>query len=213
YKSLIDSGAEICLIDIKNVQKNHDINNIVDAGIKVSGIGGSVKVHGKINLKVNVGNEKTVSQSFVLVDELANDLLLGADYIKSNNFIIDMANDKLLKRKNRLVNIKPKAIEIIRECNLNHCNKSPLSNIEKENISIGKIKPVMNVNLENNIFDIDYTNGGVRLAETVNLKPQCSTNAAFNLDNKFKDKVNICAVGIFPDKAIINENLMIQFKD
>ncbi|CAF4902348.1 unnamed protein product, partial [Rotaria socialis] len=230
YKSLIDSGAEICLIDIKNVQKNHNINNIVDAGIKVSGIGGSVKVHGKINLKVNVGNEKTVSQSFVIVDELANDLLLGADFIKSNNFIIDMANDKLLKRKNRLINIEPKAIEIIRECNLSHCNKSPLSNIEKvknnlntiikisepdvklikENISIDKIKPVINVNLENKSVDIDYTNGGVRLTETVNLKPQCSTNAAFSLDSKFKDKVNICAVGIFPDKAVINENLMIQ---
>ncbi|CAF4422321.1 unnamed protein product, partial [Rotaria magnacalcarata] len=191
YKSLIDSGAEICLIDIKNVQKNHNINNIVDAGIKV-----------------NVGNEKTVSQSFVIVDELANDLLLGADFIKSNNFIIDMANDKLLKRKNRLINIEPKAIEIIRECNLSHCNKSPLSNIEKvknnlntiikisepdvklikENISIDKIKPVINVNLENKSVDIDYTNGGVRLTETVNLKPQCSTNAAFSLDSKFKDK-------------------------
>ncbi|CAF4933366.1 unnamed protein product, partial [Rotaria socialis] len=195
----IDSGAEICLIDIKNVKKNHNVNNIVDSGINVSGIGGSVKVH----------------------DDLANDLLLGADFIRSNNFIIDMANEKLLKRKSKLIQIELKAVEIIKSCNLNHYNNIPLPSkvdtvvkthehkvkLINENISGNK---VINLNLENNIFDIDYTNGGVRLIETVNLKPQCSTNAAYNLDKKFKNKVNVFAVGIFPDKAVFNENLMIQ---
>ncbi|CAF3438027.1 unnamed protein product, partial [Rotaria socialis] len=195
----MDSGAEICLIDIKNVRKNHNINNIVDSGINVSGIGGSVKVHGKINLKVNVGNEKTVSQSFVIVDDLANDLLLGADFIRSNNFIIDMANEKLLKRKSKLIQIEPKAVEIIKSCNLNHFDNTPLSSKVNTVIKIPEPKvklmskdlssnKVINSNLENNIFNIDYTNGGVRLIETVNLKPQCSTNAAFNLDTKFKNK-------------------------
>ncbi|CAF4353095.1 unnamed protein product, partial [Rotaria magnacalcarata] len=32
------------------------------------------------------------------VEDLANELLLGADFIRSNEFIIDMANEKLLKR-------------------------------------------------------------------------------------------------------------------
>ncbi|CAF4938207.1 unnamed protein product, partial [Rotaria socialis] len=183
YKSLMDSGAEICLIDIKNVRKNHNINNIVDSGINVSGIGGSVKVHGKINLKVNVGNEKTVSQSFVIVDDLANDLLLGADFIRSNNFIIDMANEKLLKRKSKLIQIEPKAVEIIKSCNLNHFDNTPLSSKVNTVIKIPEPKvKLMSKDLSN------YTNGGVRLIETVNLKPQCSTNAAFNLDTKFKNK-------------------------
>ncbi|CAF4403767.1 unnamed protein product, partial [Rotaria magnacalcarata] len=67
------------------------MNEITNAGINVTGIGGSVKVHGRINLKVNIGNEKSVFQSFVIVEDLANELLLGADFIRSNEFIIDMA--------------------------------------------------------------------------------------------------------------------------
>ena len=50
YKSLIDSGAEICLISIDNVNKNHNANLITKAEINVTGIGGNAKVHGKINL-------------------------------------------------------------------------------------------------------------------------------------------------------------------
>ncbi|CAF4364195.1 unnamed protein product, partial [Rotaria magnacalcarata] len=55
-----------------------------------------------------------------------------------------------------------------------------------------------------------YTNGSVRLIETINLKPQHSTIAAFDLDKKFKNNVNVFSVGVFPDKAILNDNLMIQ---
>ncbi|CAF4946981.1 unnamed protein product, partial [Rotaria socialis] len=73
------------------------MNEITNAGINVTGIGGSVKVHGRINLKVN------------------------------------------------------------------------------------------NLNSEDKIFNIDYTNGSVRLIETINLKPQHSTIAAFDLDKKFKN--------------------------
>ncbi|CAF4939939.1 unnamed protein product, partial [Rotaria socialis] len=102
YKSLIDSGAEICLISIDNVNKNHNANLITKAEINVTGIGGSAKVH----------------------DELANELLLGADFIRKNKFIIDISNNKLLKNSNNIevktsfqVNatnnvIKPKAVLI-----------------------------------------------------------------------------------------------------
>ncbi|CAF4947683.1 unnamed protein product [Rotaria socialis] len=86
------------------------MNEITNAGINVTGIGGSVKVHGRINLKVNIGNEKSVFQSFVIVEDLANELLLGANFIRSNEFIIDMANEKLLKWLNKLNNIAPKVI-------------------------------------------------------------------------------------------------------
>ncbi|CAF4280914.1 unnamed protein product [Rotaria magnacalcarata] len=234
YKSLVDSGAEICLIGIKNVRKNHNLNEITNAGINVTGIGGSVKVHGRINLKVNIGNEKSVFQSFVIVEDLANELLLGADFIKSNNFIIDMANEKLLKRLNKVNKIAPKAIKKLEPCNLNinnvksaiedtsvsdtdKCNINLINNslqskipIVKETISNFNVKKVNNLNSEDKIFNIDYTNGGVRLIETINLKPQHSTIAAFDLDKKFKNNVNVFSVGVFPDKAILNDNLMIQ---
>ncbi|CAF2221060.1 unnamed protein product [Rotaria magnacalcarata] len=232
YKSLVDSGAEICLIGIKNVRKNHNLNEITNAGINVTGIGGSVKVHGRINLKVNIGNEKSVFQSFVIVEDLANELLLGANFIKSNNFIIDMANEKLLERLNKVNKIAPKAINKLEPCNLNisnvksaiedtsvsdtdKCNINLINNslrskIVKETISNFNVKEVNNLNLENKMPNIDYTNGGVRLIETINLKPQHSTIAAFDLDKKFKNNVNVFSVGVFPDKAILNDNLMIQ---
>ncbi|CAF4946207.1 unnamed protein product [Rotaria socialis] len=132
-----------------------------------------------------------------------------------------MANEKLLKRKSKLIQKEPKAVEIIKSCKLNHYDNillpskvdtvikipEPKVKLINENSSHNK---VTNSNLENNIFDINYNNGGVRLTETINLKPQCSTNAAYNLDIKFKNKVNVFTVGIFPDKAVINEDLMIQ---
>ncbi|CAF4870471.1 unnamed protein product, partial [Rotaria socialis] len=234
YKSLVDSGAEICLIGIKNVRKNHNINGITNAGINVTGIGGSVKVHGRINLKVNIGNEKSVFQSFVIVEDLANELLLGADFIRANEFIIDMASKKLLKRLNKIDKIEPKAINKLEQCKCNinsvksivkdtvasensNFNIASINNnvkskipVVKETISNFNIKKVNNVNLENEIFNIDYTNGAVRLIETIDLKPQHSTIAAFNLDRKFKDNVNVFSVGVFPDKAILKDNLMIQ---
>ncbi|CAF2124205.1 unnamed protein product, partial [Rotaria magnacalcarata] len=178
--SLVDSGAEICLIGIKNVRKNHNMNEITNAGINVTGIGGSVKVHGKINLKVNISNEKSVFQSFVIVEDLANELLLGADFIKSNEFIIDMASKKLLKRLNKINNIAPKAINQVEPCNLS-INKVK-SAMEDTSVSNDNNCKVDNLNFENKMPNIDYTNGSVRLIETINLKPQHSTIAAFDLD-------------------------------
>ncbi|CAF2150129.1 unnamed protein product, partial [Rotaria magnacalcarata] len=37
-----------------------------------------------------------------------------------------MANEKLLKRKSKLIQIEPKAVEIIKSCNLNHYDNLPL---------------------------------------------------------------------------------------
>ncbi|CAF2268469.1 unnamed protein product [Rotaria magnacalcarata] len=159
------------------------MNEITNAGINVTGIGGSVKVHGRINLKVNIGNEKSVFQSFVIVEDLANELLLGADFIRLNEFIIDMANEKLLKRLNKLNNIAPKAINKLEpgdsninkvksavedtsvsdnnNCNINLINTRLKSKIPivKETISNFNIKKVNNLNSEDKIFNIDYTNG------------------------------------------------------
>ncbi|CAF4340136.1 unnamed protein product, partial [Rotaria magnacalcarata] len=163
YRSLVDSGAEICLIGIKNVRKNHNMNEITNAGINVIGIGGSVKVHGRINLKVNI----------------------RADFIRSNEFIIDMASEKLLRRLNEINNIAPKAISKLEPCNSNIDKVK--SAVEDTNVSDNNKCNVNNLNSEDKIFNIDYTNGSVRLIETINLKPQHSTIAAFDLDKKFKN--------------------------
>ncbi|CAF4847743.1 unnamed protein product, partial [Rotaria socialis] len=57
----------------------------------------------------------------------------------------------------------------------------------------GSVKVHGRINLKVNI---DYTNGGVRLIETVNLKPQHSTIAAFDLDKKFKDNLKQVLNGV-----------------
>ncbi|CAF4169672.1 unnamed protein product [Rotaria magnacalcarata] len=170
YKSLIDSGAEICLISIDNVNKNHNANLITKAEINVTGIGGNAKVH---------------------VDELANELLLGADFIRKNKFIIDMSNDKLLKNSNN--------IEVKTSFQVNTTNNV--------------IKPKAVLSNKNNLNQTVYTsklNSEVRLTETFNLKPHHSTVVQCNLNDNFKNTVNVFSVGIFPDNVIINDNLMIQ---
>ncbi|CAF4923955.1 unnamed protein product, partial [Rotaria socialis] len=165
----LNGGAEICLISIDNVNKNHNANLITKAEINVTGIGGSAKVH----------------------DELANELLLGADFIRKNKFIIDISNNKLLKNSNNIevktsfqVNatnnvIKPKAVLI---------NKNDLS----QTVNTSKL------------------NSEIRLTETFNLKPHHSTVVQCNLNDNFKNTVNVFAVGIFPDNVTIKDNLMIQ---
>ncbi|CAF2217884.1 unnamed protein product [Rotaria magnacalcarata] len=167
YKSLVDSGAEICLIGLENVKRNHSVKNITAAAINVSGIGGNAKVYGKINLEVNIDNSIKVPQSFIIVEELANELLLGADFIRRNKFIIDMENNKLLKH-------------------------------EKSGENTTKV----------NVIELNGTE--IRLSDTIDLKPQYSTVASCELNERFRNKVNVFAVGIFPDSAIVNENLMIQ---
>ncbi|CAF4380805.1 unnamed protein product, partial [Rotaria magnacalcarata] len=169
YKSLIDSGAEICLISIDNVNKNHNANLITKAEINVTGIGGNAKVHGKINLELNIGKNIKVCHPFVIVDELANELLLGADFIRKNKLIIDMSNNKLVKNSNN--------IEVKGNFQVNATNNI----IKSKTILINKNDS----------------------SQTVNAM-QC------NLNNNFKNTVNVFSVGIFPDKVIINDNLMIQ---
>ncbi|CAF2082821.1 unnamed protein product [Rotaria magnacalcarata] len=191
YKSLIDSGAEICLISIDNVNKNHNANLITKAEINVTGIGGNAKVHGKINLELNMGKDIKVCHPFIIVDELANELLLGADFIRKNKFIIDMSNDKLLKNSNN--------IEVKTSFQVNTTNNV--------------IKPKAVLSNKNNLNQTVYTsklNSEVRLTETFNLKPHHSTVVQCNLNDNFKNTVNVFSVGIFPDNVIINDNLMIQ---
>ncbi|CAF2261912.1 unnamed protein product, partial [Rotaria magnacalcarata] len=146
-------GAEICLISLDNVNKNHNANLITKAEINVTGIGGNAKVHDKINLELN----------------------MGKDIKNSNN--IEVKTSFQVNATNNV--IKPKAV-LINKNNLN------------QTANTGKL------------------NSEIRLAETFNLKPHHSTVVQCNLDDNFKNTINVFSVGIFPDNVIINDNLMIQ---
>ncbi|CAF2052908.1 unnamed protein product, partial [Rotaria magnacalcarata] len=132
--------------------------------MSVSGIGGQVKVYGKIELEVKIECGVVVKQSFVVVERLANELLLGADFIKKNELVIDVAQKKLLK-------------------------KARVG--DKVEVQASQYKEV-------------------RLVETVDLKPQFSTVVAYDLDEQWKDKSEVFAIGIFPDKNVLNDEIMIQ---
>ncbi|CAF2240586.1 unnamed protein product, partial [Rotaria magnacalcarata] len=191
YKSLVDSGAEICLISIDNVNKNHNANLITKAEINVTGIGGNAKVHGKINLELSNGKNIKVCHPFVIVDELANKLLLGADFIRKNKFIIDMSNNKLLKNSNN--------IEVKTSFQVNATN------------NVIKPKAVLiNKNYLGQTINTSKLNSEIRLTETFNLKLHHSTVVQCNLNDNFKNTVNVFSAGIFPDNVTINDNLMIQ---
>ncbi|CAF2136139.1 unnamed protein product, partial [Rotaria magnacalcarata] len=161
------------------------------AEINVTGIGGSAKVHGKINLELNIGKNIKVCHPFVIVDELANELLIGADFIRKNKFIIDISNNKLLKNSNN--------VEVKTNFQVNATN----------NVIKPKAVLINKKDLDQTI-DTSKLNSEVRLTETFNLKPHHSTVIQCKLNDNFKNTVNVFSVGIFPDNVTINNNLMIQ---
>ncbi|CAF2210582.1 unnamed protein product [Rotaria magnacalcarata] len=120
--------------------KNHNVNLITKAEINVTGIGGNAKVH----------------------DELANELLLGADFIRKNKFIIDMSNNNVVKNSNN--------IEVKTNFQVNATNNI----IKSKTILINK-------NDLNQTINPNKQNSEIRLAETFNLKPHHSTIVQYNV--------------------------------
>ncbi|CAF4392885.1 unnamed protein product, partial [Rotaria magnacalcarata] len=131
------------------------------AEINVTGIGGSAKVH----------------------DELANELLIGADFIRKNKFIIDISNNKLLKNSNN--------IEVKTSFQVNATN-----NVKPKAVLINK-------NGLNQTVNTSKLNSEIRLTETFNLKPHHSTVVQFGI---FPDNVTI-KDNLMIQSSVINSNV------
>ncbi|CAF3450143.1 unnamed protein product [Rotaria socialis] len=94
-------------------------------------------------------------------------------------------------------------------------NNKLLKHKRRVEVNVANIKIESNTNnLDNtkkfNVIEVNNTGTEIRVSNTIDLKPQYSTVAACELNEKFRNKVNVFAIGIFPDSAIVNENLMIQ---
>ncbi|CAF2150962.1 unnamed protein product, partial [Rotaria magnacalcarata] len=81
-------------------------------------------------------------------------------------------------------------------------------NVSNVEVKVRKVQ-VNEANLSKNL-NSNKVNSEVRLVETVNLKPLHSTVVACGVSESFKNENIVFAVGIFPDKVVINDNLMIQ---
>ncbi|CAF3636389.1 unnamed protein product [Rotaria socialis] len=161
YRALVDSGAEICIIGLNSVKKFHNVNNIVGNKLEIKGISGNVQVLGEIPLNIEIAENIVIKQMFIVVEFLSSELLLGADFLKNNKIVLDLANKKLLQEN---INIAP------------------------------KVNPTYNE---------------IKLIKTVNLKPQSTAVAEFDLCDSFKNNKEIFSIGIFPDKVKLQDNVMI----
>ena len=89
-KCLVDTGATVSLAS------RHLINGpLKPCTLKARGIGGEeLQVIGMANVPVNVGS-LTLTHPFVVVG-MCNICILGADFLKSGQMVVDMANARLL---------------------------------------------------------------------------------------------------------------------
>ncbi|CAF4326520.1 unnamed protein product, partial [Rotaria magnacalcarata] len=99
YKSLVDSGAQVCLIAKDTVLKNHDVSRISKCNMEIVGVGGGVNVIGEIILMMQVAKDIHMEQTFIVVESLSTELLLGANFLIKNRLVLDLANKKVVQEQ------------------------------------------------------------------------------------------------------------------
>ncbi|CAF2258370.1 unnamed protein product [Rotaria magnacalcarata] len=104
YRGLVDSGAQVCLIAKDTVLKNHDSSRIKKCNVEIVGIGGGVNVIGEIILMMQVAKDIHMDQTFIVVENLSTQLLLGANFLIKNRLVLDLANKKVLQEQPVLIN-------------------------------------------------------------------------------------------------------------
>ncbi|CAF4336320.1 unnamed protein product, partial [Rotaria magnacalcarata] len=99
YRGLVDSGAQVCLIAKETVLKNHDSARIKKCNVEIVGIGGGVNVIGEIILMMQVAKDIHMDQTFIVVENLSTQLLLGANFLIKNRLVLDLANKKVVQEQ------------------------------------------------------------------------------------------------------------------
>ena len=99
FKAIIDTGSDVCAIN-KNVINNCNLMNLIDIdnNTNVIGVNGINKSLGKIwYLEIEINNY-SISCSFVVLDNINNkyDVILGINFLITNNINIDFRNRKLI---------------------------------------------------------------------------------------------------------------------
>ena len=96
---LLDSGAAISVIHHKTLPDHINITNATIAAVSANGA--PLDVAGKVILTVTLGS-LSFTQEFTVVHHLTMDCLLGTDFLKKHNSIVDCGNSMLYLTNNQL---------------------------------------------------------------------------------------------------------------
>ncbi|CAF2161389.1 unnamed protein product, partial [Rotaria magnacalcarata] len=72
--------------------------------MEIVGIGGGVNVIGEIILMMQVAKDIFMDQTFIVVESLSTELLLGANFLIKNRLVLDLANKKVVQEQPIKVN-------------------------------------------------------------------------------------------------------------
>ncbi|CAF4164840.1 unnamed protein product, partial [Rotaria magnacalcarata] len=72
--------------------------------MEIVGIGGGVNVIGEIILMMQVAKDIFMDQTFIVVENLSTELLLGANFLIKNRLVLDLANKKVVQEQPIKVN-------------------------------------------------------------------------------------------------------------
>ncbi len=88
-RSLVDSGADVSLINHELVSTVDDIELWPSTETKLQGITGTpLRVHGKAELQIHVG-KKPIKHMFYVVDNISPSILLGRDFLIQHKVKLD----------------------------------------------------------------------------------------------------------------------------
>lgn len=98
--ALVDTGAEISLINAKIIEKEFEnFKNKILKSKKINLYTANGKKLGEINKSININvqiGKETIPQSFLLIPDMLVDVILGNDFLSVNNAIINLESGKII---------------------------------------------------------------------------------------------------------------------
>lgn len=99
--ALLDTGASVSVVSDDLISNINTLSNRVNIGrlSSVTGLGGNrVDILGEIELRLRLGNSMSFNPHIfhVMKGKLSVPIILGLDFLKKNNLIIDVPNSKLI---------------------------------------------------------------------------------------------------------------------
>lgn len=102
---LIDSGAEISTVNYATFRKLSNRPELTPVPFPVTAAEGSlIRTKGMAELSFSLGKQK-MTCDFVIVDGVANDVILGADILEKEQLIVDSSNKEIRRKAKNLAYI------------------------------------------------------------------------------------------------------------
>ena len=95
YRALVDSGAEISIINKKVTENFPDIELLRSTEITLrTATGNAITVVGEVDLTFRLG-KKYIKHTFIVAENVTQNVILGRDCLKANGMKIDFGNSQL----------------------------------------------------------------------------------------------------------------------